>query len=327
MMTRVNHRLSFIKQFQQVAYIKPSSPERLIGSIIDIQGTEIYTLLNIHDISTKALIAETKRELISYSSGEFFVEDFEDALWTMRELKLFQSRKNREVSSISHLGNLGAENYKLSELHTCQLKTPSEAKNSIKSLRESLTEKLKSRGDKKLQNPGKVADQFFNTVIANGSKMYQSNKDTLYKKFVNSSGLDPDEIDSNWTIGELGNYASFKRKIKIIARTFNFDIKKALNIPPNQIPSWFIWVELDKKIKEEKYATGSNIIDKYLASLAFYADILVVDKRLKEYLKQIFQKNKEYSLISAHIIKLPRYEDMEKQLDNLNSNDKTRQSV
>ena len=56
-----------------------------------------------------------------------------------------------------------------------------------------------------------------------------------------------------------------------MTRTLN----EALKIPQNVIPSWLIWVELDKKISQEKFVAGSNIIDKYLASLAFYADILI----------------------------------------------------
>lgn len=122
-------------------------------------------------------------------------------------------------------------------------------------------------------------------VIKDGLKMYESNHASLYKKFIALKGLEEHEVDENWTIGELGDYATFKEKIKITARSFNFDLKKALKIPPNVIPSWFTWVELEKRTRQEKFAAGSNIIDKYLASLAFYTDILIIDKMSKEILQ------------------------------------------
>jgi len=311
-------RLSLIKRFPQVAWVKPSSPEGLVGSIIDIQGTEISKLINDPNISIKALIAEIRQELISYSSGESFINGIEEELIILRKLNLFETHKNKTISSISHVRDSNIDNLKLSELHRSHLKRPSEVNESMELLRESLKQELKKRGDKKLENQDEAIDQFLKLVIKDGHKMYEPNQGTLYKKFINSHGLEEHEVDENWTFGELGYYAIFKGKIKVIARSFNFDLKKALKIPPNVIPSWLIWVELDKKSREEKRAAGSNIIDKYLASLAFYADILIVDKTVKEYFKQITQKHKKYSFINNHIIKLSKYENLGKQLDTLN---------
>lgn len=311
-------RLSLIKRFPQVAWVKPSSPDGFVGSIIDVQGTEISKLLNDPDISIETLIREIRQELISYSSGESFINAIEKELLILRKLNVFETNKSKAISSISHVRNSNIDNLKLSELHRSQLKSPNEVNEAMKLLRETLKQELKKRGDRKLENQDETIDQFLNLVIKNGLKMYEPNHDSLYKKFINSSGIEEHEVDENWTVGELEDYAIFKEKIKVIARSFNFDLKKALKIPQSTIPSWFIWVELDKKTREEKFAAGSNIIDKYLASLAFYADILIVDKRVKEYFKQITQKYKKFSFINNHIIKLSKYENLGKQLDTIN---------
>lgn len=312
------NRLSLIKRFPQVAWVKPSSTEGLVGSIIDVQGTEISKILNDPGISIETLIAEIRQELISYSSGESFINSIEKELIALRKLNVFSTNKSKAISSISHIRNSNIDNLKLSELHRSQLKSPREVNKSMELLRETLKQELKKRGDRKLENQGETIDQFLKLVIKNGLKMYKPNLDSLYKKFINSSGIEEHEVDENWTFGELGYYAIFREKINVISRSYNFDIKKALKIPQSAIPSWFIWVELDKKTMEEKFAAGSSIIDKYLASLAFYADILIVDKRVKEYFKQITQKYKKFSFIDNHIIKLSKYEDLGKQLDTLN---------
>ena len=314
----VYSRLSLIRGFKQVAWIKPNSQEGLVGSIIDVQGTEISTLINDPDISVKALVTDIKQSLISYSSGETFMNAIEEELLMLRKLNLFETHKSKAIDSISHVRNPDIDNMKLSELHHSQLKSPSEVNKSIKLLRDNFKQELQTRGDRKLENQDETIDQLLKLVINDGLKMFEPNQDSLYKKFINSSGLEENEVDENWTVGELGDYAIFKEKIKVIARSFNFDLNNALKIPQNVIPSWFIWVELDKKISQEKFAAGSNIIDKYLASLAFYADILIVDKRVKEYFNQLTRKYKNFSFIKNKIIKLSEYENLEKILDAIN---------
>lgn len=314
----VSDRLSLIKRFSQVAWVKPSSPEGLVGSIIDIQGTEISKLINDPNITIETLIAEIRQELITYSSGELFINDIEEELLILRKLNVFETQKSKAISSISHVRNSKTDNLKLSELHHSKLKSPNEVNESMKLLRATLKQELEKRGDRKLENQDETIDQFIKLVIKDGLKMYESNPDSLYKKFINSHGIEEHEVNENWTVGDLGYYAIFKEKIKVIARSFDLDLEKALQIPPSAIPSWFIWAELDKKTREEKFATGSNIIDKYLVSLAFYADILIVDKRVKEYFKQITQKNKLFSDINNHVIKLSSYENLENQLDAIN---------
>ncbi len=243
----VSDRLSLIKKFAQVAWIKPSSPQGLVGSIIDIQGTEISVLIDSPNIGIQKLISEVRKELISYSSGQTFINSIENELLILRELNLFETQKSKSVSSISHVTDPKIENIKLSDLHHSVLKNPLEIDASIKLLRETLKQELANRGDKKLVKQDEVIDEFIQLVIKDGLKMYESNSDSLYNKFINSSGINPDEVNENITIGDLGQYAIFKKKVKIIARSYDFDIEKAFQIPPNTIPSWFIWTEIDKK--------------------------------------------------------------------------------
>ncbi|MFA7165612.1 MAG: hypothetical protein WC124_07210 [Desulfoplanes sp.] len=313
----VSNRLSLIKKFTQVAWIKPSDPQGLIGSIIDIQGTEISVLLDNPGIVSTELISKVRKKLIAYSSGNTFIDNIQKKLLKLRELNLFGTQKSKAVSSLSHVTDPKIENIKLSTLHHSVLKKPLEIEQSIKLLRETLNQELANRGDKKLVKHDEVIAEFIQLIVRDGLKMYESNSDLLFNKFVESLGIDPTEINEDLTISELGQYATFKKKIQIIARSYNFDIEKALKIPPETIPSWFIWTEIDNKTREEKFASGSNIIDKYLAALAFYSDFLIVDKRIKEYFRQITQKNAIYSFINSHVVKLSSYDMLEKQFNTI----------
>ena len=230
--TVVSGRLSLIKKFSQVAWVKPSSPEGLVGSIIDIQGTEITLLINDPNISIEKLVSKIRRGLIIYSTGESFINDMKEALLILRGHIFFEKRKQKRkaISSISHVRDSKTDNIKLTVLHESRLKSPNEVEESINLLKRNLTQQLKERGDKKLENYDEYTDQFTEQVVTNGLKMHESNSDSLYKKFLNSHGVEEREVDANWTIGDLGYYATFKEKLKVITRSFNFDFKKAMQI-------------------------------------------------------------------------------------------------
>lgn len=311
-------RLWFIKKFPQVAWIKPSSPEGLVSSIIDIQGNEILKLMDSPKSSIHQMTSEIKQHLIEYSSGARFVNRIENELLALRGLKVFEIQKAKAISSITHVIDQKINNFKLNELHRSKLKSFKKVNESLGQLRFILKEKLLKRGDEKLENHDQLIDKFINEVTNDGVKMYINDSKSLYQNFINSSGLEEHEIDENMSLGDLGYYSVFKNKLKVIARTYNFDMEKALKIPQNQIPSWFIWLEIDKKIKEEKRASGSSIIDKYLAALVFYSDILIVDKRLKEYFTQICRKNKPYSFVNKRVISLSNYGDLDEMLQRMN---------
>lgn len=310
-------RLSLIKRFPMIAYLKPRSEDGLVGSIIDIHGAEITKLIKNQNVPFKNMIREIRDDLIVYSDGESFLKSIKNELLELKNHVLFSTNKSRAVASIAHISDTIADNVKLSDLHRSKLKNSQEIEDSMKLLRNKLKKDLLEKGDRKFSNWDDEIDKFISLVFENGKKMYKSNKDTLYKNFLNSSGIDENEVDENWTINEFGEYAIFREKLNVVARSFDFNIKDALKIPRESIPSWFLWSELDKRIKNEKYATGSSMLDKYFAAFALYTDILIVDKRIKEYINQIAKKHKKFSFIKDRTIKLAKYEELNNQLGKL----------
>lgn len=128
-------RLWFIKKFPQVAWIKPSSPEGLVGSIIDIQGNEILKLMDSPKSSIHQMTSEIKQHLIEYSSGARFVNRIENELLALRGLKVFEIQKAKAISSITHVIDQKINNFKLNELHRSKLKSFKKVNESLGQLR------------------------------------------------------------------------------------------------------------------------------------------------------------------------------------------------
>lgn len=315
--TTVQNRFALIKKIPLVAWLKSVNHDGWVGHIVDIQGAEIKYLLDDPKIGYEKLISNVKKDLVYYSSGKEFTERFEDPLLLLRDYNFFKTQKKKAISSISHVHNSEIDNTKLSVLHESRLKRPREVKESLNNLRRKLEEDIQKRGDKKLNNADKYIRQFVSEVAQDGMKLYEMDSSSLYERFVESHGVDLDEIDENLTIGDLGYIATNKKRLRIIAESFGLDPQKISKIPHDAIPSLVILNELDKLIRMEKYASGSNITDKYLAVLSFYVDIIVVDKRLKEYFKQVIRRHQNLSLVINNIVSLSSYEKLENELNRL----------
>ncbi|MDP8227057.1 MAG: hypothetical protein P9L89_05405 [Candidatus Celaenobacter polaris] len=303
----VFERLSIIRKFPQVAWVKSVSQNLSVGSIIDIHGTEIQKISQSPDITLYELIDFVRSELVSYSTGSDFIEMIEPECYAIQQLNLLDIQKGKAVNSISHVRDPEPDKIKLSVLKTSRLKTQNEVSGSFEHLRNHYLSELEKRGDKKLRDREGAVLNFLQSVCECGKELYKQPRGSLYKNFLNAFGVDEKHVDENWTIGELGYFATFMKKLLVISRTFHLEEDAVLKLPLSKYPSWHIWVELDKCIRKEKNAHGSNIIDKYLASFSLYADILVVDKRVKEYFEQIIRREHRFSMLEGKIVKSSDY--------------------
>src|SRR3989304_5481468 len=98
----VQDRLSFIRKFPAVAWLKSVNNSGIVGSILDIQGMELKRIIETPDIKIPDLISEVWKELIQYSSGEEFLDRFEDLLWQLREFYPFETQSKKTTASISY---------------------------------------------------------------------------------------------------------------------------------------------------------------------------------------------------------------------------------
>lgn len=60
-----------------------------------------------------------------------------------------------------------------------------------------------------------------------------------------------------------------------------------IDVPIDTLPSYVLGVRLSRIQQKMDRVTGSNLGDRYLASMVFYADGPDVDKRTDEFLKQV----------------------------------------
>jgi hypothetical protein len=60
----------------------------------------------------------------------------------------------------------------------------------------------------------------------------------------------------------------------------------AARLRKEQIPSWLVWEQVDRRMKQLPRAEIGNVNDKHIVGFGLYVDVLNADKRVAEFLRQ-----------------------------------------
>ncbi|MGH7135500.1 MAG: hypothetical protein ACREHD_07150 [Pirellulales bacterium] len=94
------------------------------------------------------------------------------------------------------------------------------------------------------------------------------------------------------TIGEIGELAVYAEQLKIFGRNLKPSCTVSMrDVPPDTLPSYGLERALAGIQRKAERVSGSDIGDRQLAPLAFYAHFVEVDKRTFEYARQIRRAN------------------------------------
>jgi len=101
------------------------------------------------------------------------------------------------------------------------------------------------------------------------------------KMLFGVSGLSAEEIFRR------SNYFGFLDDLDKVAGMRPGSLRESLSERGDDFPGWLIFWELTRRaMAGGQGAKGSDVVDKRLASMAFYLDAVQVDKRTHEYLRQ-----------------------------------------
>lgn len=303
----VSNRWLLIKQFKTVAWLSSYGHENILGSPIDCHKLEVKLFSESGVPHADYLRESIWKRLVKYCSGKDFVEKFQNIYMQLRELGEVDVNRNKEVESLSHIQDSRVNALRLKELSNYKLRSVQDLKNYLQSTHCVRKAALMERGDKSLKEIGKVAQGFTSLVAQLAAPLFSSENSNLYEAFVLNSGVRLDQVTPNTKVGELGYLSVFNRQSEIVVESLMLPPETVQKLTPEESVIWTIWRFLDEAMKNEKRAHGSNVIDRDLSVLAICVDLFTVDKRVKEYLRQLSLKNPEVSKSFGTIVKLSDY--------------------
>lgn len=305
----VFERWSLIKKFPAVAWLGGFNGENILGSLFDIHQLEIKLLLENQKNGLNWLIEEVRGKHIKYMSGEDFVTQFESLYCELRAIGGIDVQRSKQIESLSHVRNKQVDNSRLSDLFKSRLKKPSDVKEFMIRLQVQIAQSLELNGDGKLLDPQNVAMNFVQDVLKEGQQLYLTDL-PLYEAFIQNCGIRLDQVTPKTTVGQLGYIGIYNKKVRQILESLGVPDEREVDLSPKMQASWVIWEHLDKAMRKEKQAHGSNMQDKYMGVLALFVDIFTVDRRVHEYFIQLSRKEPVLSSHLGRIIKLGSYSEL-----------------
>ena len=136
-----------------------------------------------------------------------------------------------------------------------------------------------------------MAQNFFVVIQFDMGRLSSASGDAL-TIILSYFGMSREDVTLDMTIGEVSDLWHFRQHLKLLQRRNMqgqpFGPKDVL---PEQLPSWTFRHQLSRAQNMANRVEGSNLIDVRLAGLALYADVVEVDKRTAEYLRQLKRRH------------------------------------
>lgn len=153
---------------------------------------------------------------------------------------------------------------------------------------------------------GDMADGFTNRVLEKMPQPDESVRDLLSRSLM-SMGLEIDEIRDDSKLSELMELGVFRKQLLAVTDGTGITKSDLKKIPLNALPSRLIDRALKLYGQKRVDRPGSDLVDRYLATLAAYVDIVYTDKRTSEDLKRVLHKEKKLNELFGEVKKASNY--------------------
>ncbi len=303
----VSDRMDFLRLLPHVAWISITEGEGL-GSILDMLILESRVVLDNPELSVKGVRDQVRNTLISFGTGEQAVEPYKEIWPELRPYLWEREARAREIVAISKTKAADISQGKAANIINGRVRPESEAQKTLQHLQVLMANEIRSRGDKRIPNANTVASDYFCEIEREGRSFYAGQEHPILD-YLQQIGVDPHEIHSKMSIGELTELAEFRSKLRVAHRQIGGtweELKRV--VTPDKVPSWIVESSLKKYGQDQPERKGSELNDRFLACLSLYTDLTYVDKRTKEDFRRVFQKDANLQSLVHRIEKVRPYQ-------------------
>jgi hypothetical protein len=283
-----DRRLDFLAQLPCIAYLR--QPEQIpdVGSILDLRSHEIDFLDSHPDATHQDVIAAIRPKVRSgFCSGHAFVAN--NLRWWrfFRDHAADHVRKQKaKVANLTHFPMVDQRERFFSAPGKGRVRSNEEARKRFEEMARLLEGRIRRDGDCRSIDPGVVATRFmqesFETI-----ETPAPTANRFLEQLLDNFGVRLDRLPPDPSNEDVGYEGIFVAQMEIHAEQLLRDKTELLErIRKEAIPSWMVWQEIDRRIKALKRAEIGNLNDKHISAFGLYVDVLNVDKRIAEILRQ-----------------------------------------
>jgi hypothetical protein len=261
----------------------------MLGSIVQLLASEARVAYEF-GADAAEVRRHVKTRLIRSGRGTDIVDDdpfFAGLLSDWAQVRKDRAKASEAISAYKFL-KVGMT---VGQLKVGRFRTPNEFTAKANSYFQGLSTDISERGDRRITDPKSVAADFLNEALELRDTQPDNVADFVDAGFL-SQGIDRDEIHDHLIVTDLLDLGLFRSQLRTALKgtdlTFH-DVKR--KISPVQLPHILVSDALKSIQHAQPERSGSNLVDRYLACLAPYVDVLYVDKRTAEFFRQAVQQN------------------------------------
>jgi len=307
----VDTRLRYLRSWPLTAWIRSSDPNAGPGSILDVLKAEVAAA-NDHPEATAFQVRDLARnDLLSFGPA---TEALPNLLWNWRPLRAAltaRQEKTRKVAAISRWRSTNIDNTRISDWIDKPVRESGDVTRALQTLRSNLVNEIATRGDKRIADPIRVADEFISEVARDGQAITGRTDLPPAIQILVNAGLQPGEIDPSSTLAEAMELLAFHKRLDIVAKTGGPPLRELKRtVARRHIPVVIIEEGMRKHAHDQPERKGSDLNDVHLLCIAPYADITFVDKRTLEGVRRAKARDAIFSDLVGQVSKASRYSDI-----------------
>ena len=311
----VLNRLKFLRSIPLIAWLRPYDSEWLSGGISDLLCHELHTVVYDSAQNWQEIIDKARPTLWETGVGhEMFVED--DNLWLhlMRESKQHHETE-KHVASVDRTDPGQIRDIKIREFINLPILSKEEQNAYLDWFTQEMQRQLDCHGDKRLECSSKIAIDFVSKALQNSKGINEMDGNNI-QELLKYQGVPNEFVSPEMTIGELWELTVYAKRLKMIAKNLHPPIELTMeDIPLDTLPSYSLERKLASIQRKAEKVSGSDMGDRHIIPLIFYADGIEVDKRTYEYIKQVRRNEPELALLMGHFFRSSDYSKIPSLLD------------
>lgn len=279
----VDQRLRYLRSWPLVAWVRPSDPDSGPGSVLEVLKAEVRAayahpgadLLQVRDLAREGLF------LVGPGS-EAIPDSFQD--WRILQAPLAERQEgSRRVAAIARWRATNIDNVRISDLLAKPLRKTEDANRALQHLRNQLAREIAARGDKRIADPGAMADHFFAEIAREGQAIATGGDLPPVIQLLLIAGLELEDIDLSATFGQTTNLLIFRERLRMVADASGLPWQELKRVATqDRLPVTVIEECMRAHAQDQPERKGSDLNDTHLLCLAPYADVTYVDKRTLE---------------------------------------------
>lgn len=315
----VDARLRYLWSWPLLAWIRPLDPAAGPGNVLDILAAEASAA---HESPSADVIKvrELARDgLLSIGTGEDAIpRAFED--WRVLRQAYAERQENaRRIAAIAPWrAHEGLNKQRMADLMNASSRSGAEALRVLERLRSSLANEIQTRGDKRIKDPGGMAEDFFADALRVAQEAAAGGPVPTSRQLLESLGVDIELIGPNDTFGEVMDRHTYLTQLRIAVESKGLPfVRFKQSVTQGRLPVSMLQHAMRMHGQDQPERKGSDLNDVYLLCLALYADLTFVDKRTLESLRRVRQKVPTVNQLLGDVRKASGHEEISTAVANL----------